>query len=81
MRCLSIAGTAAMFLVGGGILSHGLPALQRSVAALAARFEGFFGPLIEMVANGAVGIVAGGLSLAAVATIAHWRENRQAPRV
>jgi len=80
MRCLSIAGTAAMFLVGGGILNHGLPVLHHSVAALAARFERFFGPLVEMVANGAIGVVAGGLALAAVATIAHWRENRQSPR-
>ena len=27
MKALSVAGTAAMFLVGGGILVHGVPAL------------------------------------------------------
>jgi len=28
MRFLSIAGTAAMFLVGGSIIGHGIPALH-----------------------------------------------------
>lgn len=28
MRALSVAGTAAMFLVGGGIFTHGIPALH-----------------------------------------------------
>ena len=28
MKLLTVAGTAAMFLVGGGILVHGVPALH-----------------------------------------------------
>ena len=35
MRGLTIAGTAAMFLVGGGILSHGLPWLHHAMENLA----------------------------------------------
>lgn len=35
MKFLSIAGTAAMFLVGGGILVHGIPALHHAVEGLA----------------------------------------------
>ena len=31
MRALSIAGTAAMFLVGGGIIAHGIPAIHHTV--------------------------------------------------
>jgi uncharacterized protein len=31
MKGLTIAGTAAMFLVGGGILAHGVPALHHAV--------------------------------------------------
>ena len=31
MKGLSIAGTAAMFLVGGGILTHGVPALHHLI--------------------------------------------------
>jgi len=34
MRGLTIAGTAAMFLVGGGILTHGLPPLHHVVESL-----------------------------------------------
>ena len=32
---LSVAGTAAMFLVGGGIVQHGIPRLAHGVPALA----------------------------------------------
>ncbi len=35
MKTLSVAGTAAMFLVGGGILAHGLPALHHGVENIA----------------------------------------------
>lgn len=31
MRSLSVVGTAAMFLVGGGIISHGIPALHHGI--------------------------------------------------
>ena len=34
MKGLSIAGTAAMFLVGGGILTHGVPALHHAIEDL-----------------------------------------------
>ena len=34
MKGLSIAGTAAMFLVGGGILTHGLPWLHHAIESL-----------------------------------------------
>jgi uncharacterized protein len=51
MKGLSIAGTAAMFLVGGGILAHGVPALHGWVEGLAMSL------LLDVV----VGIVAGAL--------------------
>ena len=66
MKGLSVAGTAAMFLVGGGILVHGVPALHHWIEALA---EGGGGALrlgIPLLSNAAVGIVAGGLVLAVV---------------
>ncbi len=65
MKALSIAGTAAMFLVGGGIIAHGIPGLEAaahgwfaSSAALAA-----IGPTLL---NAVVGIVSGGLVVAIV---------------
>ncbi|NDC64791.1 MAG: DUF808 domain-containing protein [Planctomycetia bacterium] len=40
MRGLSVAGTAAMFLVGGGIVAHGIPALHQAAHDLAAALGG-----------------------------------------
>ena len=64
MKFLTVVGTAAMFLVGGGILTHGIPTLHHfvestteSVATLA--FGGvleFFAPLVL---NAIAGILAG----------------------
>ncbi|MDR6537240.1 DUF808 domain-containing protein [Variovorax soli] len=66
MKALSIAGTAAMFLVGGGILVHGVPALGHAVEAWAASAGGLLGGLGAMGVNAGVGIVAGAIVLAAV---------------
>jgi predicted DNA repair protein MutK len=75
MKALSVAGTAAMFLVGGGILVHGIPMLNRwveHVAERAATLPGIgsmSGWLPAVVANAAVGIVAGALALAVVTVL------------
>jgi len=71
MKGLSIAGTAAMFLVGGGILVHGVPALHHAVegtGAAAAQWPvgGLWEVLVPNLLNAVVGIIAGGLVLAAV---------------
>jgi uncharacterized protein len=73
MKTLSIAGTAAMFLVGGGILSHGIPWLHHlsEAAGHAAGNVGAIGPLLAaltpMLIDAVTGIVAGALILACVA--------------
>ncbi len=64
MKFLSVAGTIAMFLVGGGILVHNVPALHHAVQGLGG--EGQWGWLISAVANMVVGIIAGAIVLAAV---------------
>jgi predicted DNA repair protein MutK len=66
MKALSVAGTAAMFLVGGGILVHGVPALQHTIVALTAGLAGGLQLLLGTLADAAVGIVAGALVLGAV---------------
>ena len=63
MKFLSIAGTAAMFLVGGGILVHGIPVLHHWAEAAKALPPGW---LWENLFNAGVGIVAGGLIVAAL---------------
>jgi len=68
MKFLSVAGTAAMFLVGGSILLHGLPVLGHGLEALLDQLRAGAGwviaALAELVAHGLAGLVAGGLALA-----------------
>jgi hypothetical protein len=66
MKFLSIAGTAAMFLVGGGILVHGIAPLHHFIEPHAA---GAFGTVVSMLFNAAVGILAGIVVLGAVRVV------------
>ncbi|WFF38144.1 DUF808 domain-containing protein [Moraxella nasibovis] len=63
MKFLSIAGTLAMFLVGGGILVHGIDILHHQAEDLAA-LSGVFGGLTGSLYNGVVGLIAGLIILA-----------------
>ena len=65
MKTLSVVGTAAMFLVGGGILMHGVSALGHSVEVFAAGF-GWLAPLINAAAGAVTGVAAGALVVLAV---------------
>jgi predicted DNA repair protein MutK len=78
MKLLSIAGTAAMFLVGGGIIVHGIPWVHHvvvDVTASAAAISGVLGTITEMVLNGVVGIVTGGLVVAVVTGVQKVRRK------
>ncbi|MFM8250390.1 MAG: DUF808 domain-containing protein [Planctomycetota bacterium] len=65
LKLLSIAGTAAMFLVGGGIVVHELALLHQGVEHLkqtltgAAGFGGVLGWATELIAQGLVGVLMG----------------------
>jgi len=67
MRALSVIGTAAMFMVGGGILSHGLPPVEAAVhhaAQWVAQDAGqLLSALVPTLLNGLLGVAAGLLSL------------------
>tara|TARA_R100000322_G_scaffold75174_7_gene47057 strand:+ start:2552 stop:3517 length:966 start_codon:yes stop_codon:yes gene_type:complete len=75
MKSLSIIGTAAMFMVGGGILAHGIPAVYHGVEELAAASAGVAGAgailefTIPTLLNALFGIVAGALVLGGVKLI------------
>lgn len=60
MKALSVLGTAAMFLVGGGILLHGLPALGHAVEHWAEGL-GAMGGLASSLASGLAGLLAGAI--------------------
>lgn len=75
MKTLSVVGTAAMFLVGGGILVHGIPGshdwmhhLEDAVAALPAAGV-VLAWLTPSLVSAVVGIVAGALVLALVSLV------------
>jgi predicted DNA repair protein MutK len=69
MKGLSIAGTAAMFLVGGGILTHGVPALHHAIEQLAAGTGAVLGAVLPLLADALVGIVAGAVIVAVVMAV------------
>ena len=64
MKGLSIIGTLAMFLVGGGIILHGIPPLSNTLDLLTAPVEFLtMGPLsvvlINLTANALTGVLTG----------------------
>jgi predicted DNA repair protein MutK len=76
MKALSVAGTAAMFLVGGGILVHGVPAFGHAVEDWAKATGGVFGTLGSMGVNAVVGLVAGAIVLAVVELVGKLRGKK-----
>jgi uncharacterized protein len=79
MKFLSIAGTAAMFLVGGGILVHGVPAIHHAVQHALAGVSGSLNLAGSMLADAAVGIAAGIVVLIVVSVAGKaWRAMRPA---
>ncbi|MDP2220390.1 MAG: DUF808 domain-containing protein [Hydrogenophaga sp.] len=73
MKTLSVVGTAAMFLVGGGILLHGVPALGHAVEAFAASL-GWLGAVVSSLAGAVAGLLAGS---AVVLLLTGWKRLRQ----
>jgi predicted DNA repair protein MutK len=78
MKTLSVVGTAAMFLVGGGILTHGVGALHHGIEEMAAVTAiwpggGFWAALTPLLLNAAVGIAVGAVVLGIVTLIKRLR--------
>lgn len=81
MKFLSVAGTAAMFLVGGGIVVHGIEPVHHAVehaGEWGAEVSGFLGWLLTSLANAGIGFVAGALVVGLV-TIGKKLFARKAP--
>jgi predicted DNA repair protein MutK len=78
MKALSVAGTAAMFLVGGGILSHGLPILHHASEAVTAAVGTGLAWLTPTLFDAVVGLVAGALALMLVKVLAAFWPGKAA---
>jgi predicted DNA repair protein MutK len=68
MKLLSVLGTAAMFMVGGGIVTHSIPVIHYWIEHSAVATEPV-GWLTSSVLNGVAGVVIGALVLAVVSLI------------
>lgn len=65
MKSLSVVGTAAMFMVGGSILTHGIPAAHHLIENLA-HGAGILAPVVSLLSEALAGILAGAVVLAGV---------------
>lgn len=81
MKVLAVVGTAAMFLVGGGILVHGIGPLHHAVDAVLAQLgtsggalAGVAGTLLPIGVEALTGIVAGALVFLVVGGVARVRK-------
>jgi uncharacterized protein len=81
MKLLSIVGTAAMFLVGGGIVAHGIPGAHEVIHVVAHWVGaipvagGALAGATPLLLDGLTGILTGALVLAAVTAaggLRHW---------
>lgn len=72
MKLLTIVGTAAMFMVGGSILVHGLPPVHHFIEH-AASGAGALGWLVSLPLEMAVGVIAGGLALGVMQIVSKIR--------
>ena len=71
MKFLSVAGTAAMFLVGGGILVHAIPVLAHWVEGIVP--AGWVGAVLGALANAVVGMAVGAVVVAVVMLVKKLR--------
>ena len=73
MRALTIVGTIAMFLVGGGILTHGIPTLHHWSEGVGVAIGGVAGAVVPTVLDGVFGVIAGAVVLLAATLIKRIR--------
>ncbi len=76
MKALAVIGTAAMFMVGGGILTHGIPPVHHAIAQ-AAEASGVAGGIVALALDVLFGIAGGTLALLGVKAIGKLRGKQE----
>ncbi len=74
MKTLSVLGTLAMFLVGGGIIVHGLPFLHHGIENMAGQL-GWAHSIAAAILNALAGLAAGGVVLVVVSMASRLRNS------
>ncbi|WP_343730908.1 DUF808 domain-containing protein [Duganella sp.] len=69
MKLLGVVGTVAMFMVGGGILTHGLPFAHDLIHHAAEAAGPVLGAVMPTVLDAVAGVIAGALALVAVTVV------------
>jgi predicted DNA repair protein MutK len=73
MKLLSVLGTAAMFLVGGGILTHGIHAVHEWIARFAGSLGGVAAKVVPVLLDGVFGMLAGAVALGVMMVVGKVR--------
>jgi predicted DNA repair protein MutK len=73
MKVLSVVGTLAMFLVGGGIVVHGITVLHHAIEGFAAAQGSVVALLLPTLFNLVFGFIVGAVVLAGVKLISRLR--------
>ncbi len=73
MKSLSVVGTLAMFLVGGGIVVHGIAPLHHAIEHFAQQQSSFIGLMLPTLLNLVLGFIIGGIVVMLVNMVARLR--------
>ncbi|VYU76014.1 DUF808 family protein [Metakosakonia massiliensis] len=73
MKILSVVGTLAMFLVGGGIVVHGIAPVHHAIEHFAGEQNALLQAIIPMLSNLVLGFIIGAVVLAVVKGISRLR--------
>ncbi|MEX3021607.1 DUF808 family protein [Kluyvera sp. STS39-E] len=76
MKILSVVGTLAMFLVGGGIVVHGVGPVHHAIEAFAAEQASWVALLLPTLANLVLGFAIGAVVLGVVKGVSHLRSDK-----
>lgn len=74
MKALGVIGTIAMFLVGGGILSHNIDVLHH-LSLMVQQAAPAFAVIISLLVDGITGLIAGMIIVALAALVLRWRNH------
>ena len=75
MKGLSVAGTIAMFLVGGGILTHGITPLHLAIEQFTSKIGGVMATIAPLLMDAVVGLITGALVLLVVTLFKRFRHR------